>query len=142
MGFSVGGPIGAAVGGLAGLLFGGQNKPTEYTMPMTKEDQAKRKIWLNYIQNKIYNEPNRGQQSAGSSLDLLNSIYGRGMQGNGGMQAGGMPQQGMGMSPYGGMQGMQNPYMNLFRQGAANRPGMGGGMPPTLQRQQSGMRMG
>jgi phage tail tape-measure protein len=127
----LGGGIGAVLG-----LFGGKNKPTEYQLPMTKEDIERRKIWLNYIQNKIYNEPNRGQQAAGNSLDLMQGIYGRGM---GGGQNAGMPQQGM--SPYGAPQ--QNPYMDLFRQGGLSRPGAGpGGMPPTLRYQQPGMRMG
>ena len=134
IGTLVGGGLGAILG-----LFGSKNRPTEYQLPMTKEDIERRKIWMNYIQNKIYNDPNRGQQAAGNSLDLMQGIYGRGMQGQGGMQMAGMPQQGM--SPYGAPR--QNPYMDLFRQGGLSRPGMGpGGMPPTLQRQQPGMRMG
>jgi hypothetical protein len=129
IGTLLGGGIGAVLG-----LFGSKNKPTEYQLPMTKEDQERRKIWLNYIQNKIYKDPNRGQQAAGQSLDMLGGIYGRG---GGAPQMAGVGQPGA--SPYGGG---QNPYMDLFRQGGMSRPGMGGGMPPTLRYQQPGMRMG
>jgi hypothetical protein len=134
--------IGTIIGGLGGAilgLFGGNNKPTEYKLPMTKEDIERRKIWLNYLQKKIYNDPNRGQMAAGQGLDLMQGIYGRG--GGGPVMASG---QGMpGASPYGAGAGSPNPYMDLFRQGGLSRPGTGpGGMPPTLRYQQPGMRMG
>lgn len=85
-------PIAAAIGLGSGILsLFGKKKPKDYQTPMSKEDLARRKVWLDYMQNKIYNQPNLGNQAWGQSLGLLQNSYLRG---------GGAPQSGVGMQSY------------------------------------------
>lgn len=111
-------PVAAAIGLGTGILsLFGKKKPKDYQTPMSKEDLARRKTWLDYMQNKIYNQPNLGNQAWGQSLGLLQNSY---LRGGGQGQSMGYPQAQMNPNqmpqsgPNTGPNPMPNPFFDLM----------------------------
>ena len=108
----VGAGIGGALGALGSLIFGGKNKPTEYTSGLDPQAQQFRTMLGQYLQQKMQ-QPWLTAQPSMTTPNMLNMLYGqyfRTPQGNPmtfnmpglmyGGQSFGMPYQGpSGISP-------------------------------------------